>query len=114
MALSPERPYRGQVTVYAIAQLTIHDRVRYQRYVAAFMPVLTKYGGVLLAADEHPEVTEGHWEADKVVLMMFPDRATFMNWLTSPEYREIAGDRLAAADTTGILVRGLMLAGRPG
>jgi len=42
------------VTVYAIAQLAIHDRERYQQHVAAFMPILTKYGGRLLAADEIP------------------------------------------------------------
>ncbi len=108
MALQPARPYRARVTVYAIAQLTIHDRVRYQRYLAAFTPVLRTYGGRLLAADEHPEVTEGQWDGDKVVLIAFADRDTFMTWLTSPEYREIARDRLAAADTTGILVRGLM------
>jgi uncharacterized protein (DUF1330 family) len=71
------------------------------------MTILTRYGGRLLAADDHPEVTEGHWDGDKVVLMAFPDRQTFMTWLTSPEYRQIARDRLAAADTTGILVRGL-------
>ena len=52
-------------------------------------------------------MTEGQWDGDKVVLMAFPDRETFMTWLTSPDYREIATDRLAAADTTGILVRGL-------
>jgi uncharacterized protein (DUF1330 family) len=95
------------VTVYAIAQLTIHDRARYQEYVAAFMPILVKHGGRLLAADEHPEVTEGQWDGDKIVLMAFPDRATFRAWATSPEYREISKDRLAAAETTGILVRGL-------
>ena len=72
------------------------------------MPILIKHGGRLLAADEHPEVTEGHWEGDKVVLMAFPDRKTFTAWVTSPEYREISKDRLAAAQTTGILVRGLM------
>jgi uncharacterized protein (DUF1330 family) len=71
------------------------------------MPILAKYGGRLLAADEQPEVTEGQWDGDKVVLMSFPDRETFTAWLTSPEYREIAKDRLAAAQTTGILVRGL-------
>ena len=38
------------MTVYAIAQLRIHDRARYQRYVAAFMPILARYGGRLLAA----------------------------------------------------------------
>ena len=96
------------MTVYAIAQLTIHDRARYERYAAAFMPILAEYGGRLLAADEHFEVTEGQWDGDKIVLMAFPDRETFTAWVTSPEYREISKDRLAAAETTGILVRGLM------
>jgi uncharacterized protein (DUF1330 family) len=95
------------VTVSAIAQLTIHDRARYQRYVAAFMPVLLQYRGRLLAAGEHPEVTEGQWDGDKVVLMTFPDREAVTAWATSPEYREIATDRLAAAQTTAILARGL-------
>jgi uncharacterized protein (DUF1330 family) len=78
------------------------------------MPTLTKYGGRLLAADKHPEVTEGRWDGDKVVLMDFPDRETFTAWVTSPEYREISKDRLAAAHTTGILVRGLTWAGIDG
>jgi len=95
------------VTVYAIAQLRIHDRARYQRYVAAFMPILARYGGRLLAADEHPEVTEGQWDRDKVVLLAFPDREAFAAWATSPEYREISADRLAAADTVALLVRGV-------
>jgi uncharacterized protein (DUF1330 family) len=43
----------------------------------------------------------------RVVLIAFPDREAFTTWLTSPEYQEIAKDRLAAARTTGILVRGL-------
>jgi len=42
------------VTVYAIAQITIHDRACYDRYMNAFMPVLTRYGGRLLAADNSP------------------------------------------------------------
>jgi uncharacterized protein (DUF1330 family) len=95
------------VTVYAIAQLTIHDRVRYDRYVAAFMPVLVKYGGRLLAADERPHVAEGQWSGDKVVVIAFPDRDTFTTWLTSPEYQEIAKDRIAASEGVVLLVRGL-------
>ncbi len=39
--------------------------------------------------------------------MAFPDRETFTAWVTSPEYQEISKDRLAAAETTGILVHGL-------
>jgi uncharacterized protein (DUF1330 family) len=95
------------VTVYAIAQLSIHDRVRYDRYVAAFMPVLMKYGGRLLVADERPHVVEGHWSGDKVIVMAFPDRDSFTTWATSAEYQEISKDRVAATEGVVLLVRGL-------
>jgi uncharacterized protein (DUF1330 family) len=51
----------------------------------AFMPVLTKYGGRLLAADEQPSIVEGQWIGDKVVLIAFPDQDTFTVWASSPE-----------------------------
>jgi uncharacterized protein (DUF1330 family) len=45
--------------VYVVAQLTIHDRERYQRYTAGFMAVLKQHGGRLLAADEPRDATRG-------------------------------------------------------
>jgi len=99
------------VTVYAIAQLRIHDRARYDRYAARFMPVLLKYGGRLLAADEQPAVVEGPWSGDKVVVMAFPDRETFTRWSTSPEYQEISRDRLAATEGVVLLVHGISTSG---
>lgn len=95
------------MTVYAIAQLTIHDRPRYDRYVAAFMPVLTKYGGPLLAAEDRPAVVEGQWSGDKVIVMAFPDRDAFTRWANSAEYLEISKDRVAATEGVVLLVRGL-------
>jgi uncharacterized protein (DUF1330 family) len=95
------------VTVYAIAQLTIHDRARYDRYAAAFMPFLTKYGGRLLAAEDRPAVIEGQWSGDRVVVVAFPDLDTFTRWSASAEYLEISKDRLAATDSVVLLVRGL-------
>ena len=75
-----------------------------RRGIHAYPPI--KYGRRLLAADEHPEVIEGQWEGDKIVLIAFPARETLTTWVISPEYQEISKDRLAAAETTGIL-RGL-------
>jgi uncharacterized protein (DUF1330 family) len=95
------------MTVYAIAQLTIHDRARYDRYVAGFMPILLHFGGRLLAADDHPRLIEGDWTGDKVILMEFPDRDTFTAWSTSPAYLEISKDRTAATTGPVILIRGL-------
>ncbi|SCE66083.1 Uncharacterized conserved protein, DUF1330 family [Micromonospora purpureochromogenes] len=95
------------MTVYALAQISIHDRQRYDRYVAAFMPVLAKYHGRLLAADERPQVVEGTWPYDKVILMSFDSRESFERWANSPEYREISRDRVAATDGVVLVADGV-------
>jgi uncharacterized protein (DUF1330 family) len=94
------------VTVYALAQLRIDDRERYDRYMGRFMPVLEKYNGKLLAADEAPRVLEGDWgDRNKVVLMEFADAGAFRAWATSSEYTEIAADRKAGADAVVLLIK---------
>ena len=95
------------MTVYAIAQLKFTDRAAYDRYRARFMEVFRRHPGTLLAADERPEVIEGEWDREKVVLMSFPDEAAFRGWAQSPEYQDISKDRLAGADTLVLLVKGL-------
>lgn len=95
------------MTVYALAQLRVHDPERYGRYMSRFMPVLKKYNGRLLAADETPRVLEGQWwDRNKVVLMQFADRDAFRAWASSPEYTEIAEDRKAGADAVVLLIKG--------
>jgi uncharacterized protein (DUF1330 family) len=95
------------VTVYAIAQLKFTDRAAYDRYQARFMEVFRRHPGTLLAADESPQVVEGQWDREKVVLMSFPDEAAFYGWARSPEYQEISQDRQAGADTVVVLAKGL-------
>jgi len=99
--------------VYALAQLSIHDRARYERYVARFMRVFQRFEGTVLAADESPVVVEGEWAHQKVILMAFPDRAAFERWAYSPEYREISEDRVASTTGTVLLVNGIPAAPRP-
>jgi len=95
------------MAVYAIAVLRIHDRERYDRYARAFMPVLQQYGGRVLAADDAPEVLEGELAVDRVVMLRFDDREALDTWARSPEYTEIARDRLAATDSVVLAVTGL-------
>nr|WP_090281394.1 DUF1330 domain-containing protein [Mycolicibacterium komanii]CRL77664.1 hypothetical protein CPGR_04891 [Mycolicibacterium komanii] len=95
------------MTVYAIAQLRFTDRVAYDRYQARFLDIFTRYSGTLLAADESPQILEGSSDRDKVVLMSFPDEASFRAWADSPEYQEISKDRHAGADSLVMLVEGL-------
>ncbi|MDT5163920.1 MAG: hypothetical protein QOC88_814 [Mycobacterium sp.] len=95
------------MTVYAIAQLRFTDRAAYDRYQMRFMDVFGQYRGTLLAADERPQVVEGRWDRDKVVLMSFPDEAEFRSWSESPQYQDISKDREAGADSVVLLVNGL-------
>ena len=95
------------MTVYALAQLTIHDRMLYGRYQSRFMDVLKRHNGRLLAADESPRVVEGTWERDKVVLLSFADEAAYFAFAGSADYREIARDRTAGAEAVVLLVKGI-------
>lgn len=93
--------------VYVIAQLSIHDRERYDRYTAGFMDVLRQFQGRLLVSDEAPRVVEGTWRGDKVVVLSFADEASYEAWASSDAYRAIAADRIAASEGPVLLVRGI-------
>jgi uncharacterized protein (DUF1330 family) len=95
------------MAVYALALLKIHDRARYERYMAGFMPVLVKYQGRLIVADDAPRVLEGEWDRDKVVLLSFANDAAFNEWAASPEYLEISADRIAGATALVLQLQGI-------
>jgi uncharacterized protein (DUF1330 family) len=95
------------MSVYLVAQLTFSDRSAYARYQQRFMSVMQQFRGKVLAADEHPDVLEGSWLRDKIVLLTFPDREAFREWSESSQYQEILKDRKAGAHATVLLVRGL-------
>ena len=94
------------MTAYVLAQLSIQDRARYETYVAGFLPTLKHYGGRLLAADEQPQVLEGAWDRDKVILLAFASSGDALAWAASAEYQAIADDRLAAAEGPVLLLQG--------
>jgi uncharacterized protein (DUF1330 family) len=94
------------MTAYVLAQMSIHDRERYDRYAARFFPTLQPFGGRLLAADEAPVVLEGEWLMQKAVLIAFPDAAMARGWMQSEAYREISRDREAATAGTVLMLEG--------
>jgi uncharacterized protein (DUF1330 family) len=61
----------------------------------------------VLVADESPVIVEGALDADKVVVVSFPDEASFRDWAESPDYLEIAKDRKAGAKSVIVLAKGI-------
>lgn len=95
------------MTVYVVTQVKITNPEVYGRYTSKFMSVFEKFNGRLLVNDEGPRLLEGTWDNDKVVLISFPDKASFTAWATSPEYQRIMKDRVAGGEATILLAQGL-------
>ena len=95
------------MSAFAIAQLTIHDRVAYSKYGAAVDDTLTPYGGTILSVEEHPNVLEGTWNHTRTVLLEFPTSEQAMSWYSSAQYQAIVGQRLAASTANLVILRGL-------
>ena len=95
------------MTCYLMGRIAIHDRERYGRYAAAFMPVLRQYGGRLLVSEENPKPLEGEWDGRKLVLLAFESREAALRWSGSPEYQRIARDRIAGSDAIVVMAEGL-------
>lgn len=95
------------MTVYATAQLKIHNRERYDRYQAGFLATMEGIDMQVLAADEAVDVVEGDWSGDRFVLLSFKDEVNFRRWLNSDAYQAIIKDRTSSADGPVLLVHGL-------
>ena len=93
------------MTVYIIAQITIHDREKYDQYEDGFMEIFDRFDGTLLSVDEDPVPLEGVWTATRSVLMSFPSAADFKAWVGSKEYQDLAKFRHAASIGNSIMVK---------
>ena len=73
-------------------------REAYNDYSAAVLPmVASRGGGIVYFGTTSPTVigpVDEQW--DDIVLVMYPNRAAFIDMTTSPEYLAIMGDRTAA------------------
>jgi len=94
------------VSCYFVARITIHDPAGYETYLDGFDEVFAKHDGEVVAVDESPRPLEGEWDADRLVLIRFPDEAAARRWYDSPDYQKLARARHAAATAEIVLVTG--------
>ncbi|HQR47898.1 MAG TPA: DUF1330 domain-containing protein [Steroidobacteraceae bacterium] len=95
------------MSVYVVAQITIHDRAGYSRYEEGFLGVFQLFKGELLAVSENPTVVEGQWPCTRTVLIRFPSQEEAARWYQSPEYQAIAQHRFRASTGNAVIVEGL-------
>jgi uncharacterized protein (DUF1330 family) len=72
-------------------------------YLRRVDATLAPYGGQFLVHGAEPEMLEGHWTGDLVVLT-FPHRRAAQEWYASAAYQEILPLRQRNATTTVMIV----------
>jgi len=96
------------MSAYVIAQIKWHNRDEYQRYIAAFRPLMKRHEGVTLAASEDSvDVLEGSWPLPGAVVMRFPSTDHVRAWMADPDYPGVVAIRHGAAQTNLVMVDGL-------
>jgi len=95
------------MSVYVVAQLEVHDRELFEKYLAAFRPVFARHGGALLALGPEAEVIEGSWAMPRTVVMRFPTREDARRWHDDPDYKAAAELRRRSARANIVLVEGV-------
>jgi uncharacterized protein (DUF1330 family) len=101
------------MTVYIINNMTIHDPDAYRTYLRGFRPIFEKYGGSVLAAQDAPAPLEGTWPYERTVLLSFPSRRAFAEWVGSAEYQTIAAYRRAGTTSNVIVLDGIAASSEP-
>ncbi len=91
---------------YFVAQIKIKDPEEYKKYLDGVDEVFAKFNGKYLAVDPDPQVIEGNWNYDRLVLIEFPNKIELERWYNSEEYKNILKHRLKAADCDSLIIAG--------
>lgn len=92
---------------YAIGHLTdvvVNDELLH--YMETIEATMAPYGGEFLVHGTRPEVVEGEWPGD-LVLIRFPHLAAARDWYRSADYQAIVGDRTRNSTTRLALLEGV-------
>jgi uncharacterized protein (DUF1330 family) len=79
---------------YVVWDAEITNREGLGPYVAGVTATIAKHGGRYLARAATTKLIEGGPAPKTIVLLEFPDSASFDRWYNSPEYQQILSHRL--------------------
>jgi uncharacterized protein (DUF1330 family) len=95
------------LSAYIVIELDITNLAAMGPYRAAVGATIEQYGGRFLARGGATELIEGGPEPKRIVIIEFPDTATFKRWYNSHEYKKILPGRLDNSTARSFIVEGV-------
>jgi uncharacterized protein (DUF1330 family) len=94
---------------YIIAQMTVHDAVKYREYALQVASTIGPHKGKLLVAADDADEREGERPYPRTVIGEFPDGDAARAWYESDAYQAIAPLRQQSSTGTLYIVEGFSL-----
>ena len=95
--------------VYMIIESKVKDPKKYGQYISKVPSIVAKYSGrYLVRGGKITALLGGAWLPERRIVLEFPSEAHVREWLSSPEYQEIAPLREAGADIRAVLLEGYL------
>ena len=94
------------MSAYFIAQIKIHDREKYQRYLDGADAILARHAGEVLVVADSPTILGGKWPYTRTVVLRFRTEKDANRWYDSPEYQDLVRHRHQAPEADIVLVQG--------
>ena len=75
------------MSVYLIADSEIHDPEAYEKYKEAAPQYVARHGGEYCSRGGKFEVLVGDWNPTRLLMIKFPSRKAYDEFMTDPDYR---------------------------
>lgn len=93
------------MSAYLVAQVQVNDAHAFAPYPTQTLPIVAKHGGRPLAMSFNPQVEEGVWPGNTVILE-FPDMLALRAFLDDPAYAAPKALRRRTTNSNIIVLEG--------
>ena len=91
---------------YLILDLTITDGRTFMEYVEKIPTYLARHHGEYIVEGVEPEIIEGNWKPERIVVLEFESKKHAKAFLEDPETQPLFAIRHRSTDSKLILVEG--------
>ncbi len=94
------------MTAYLVLDFSILDFGAFRKYIDGVPAFIAKHGGRYIVQGVEPEVMEGDWTPERVVIIEFPSRGHATEFLGDPAFQDLKSVRKNTTTSKLILVEG--------